>query len=81
MQHTEITTKHIELGCTFDIIITLYQGEHYVKVRIANDHTNVVLIEKDGEKLKYIPVNGETNEALPTEPCLTWPTFMILPTP
>ena len=64
LQHTEITTKHIELGCTFDIIITLYQGEHYVKVRIANDHTNVVLIEKDGEKLKYIPVNGETNEGL-----------------
>ena len=27
-------------------------------MRIANDHTNVVLIEKDGEKLKYIPVNG-----------------------
>ena len=64
LQHTEITTTHIELGCTFDIIITLYQGEHYVKVRIANDHTNVVLIEKDGEKLKYIPVNGETNEGL-----------------
>lgn len=33
-------------------------------MRIANDHTNVVLIEKDGEKLKYIPVNGETNEGL-----------------
>ena len=76
LKNTEITTKHIELGCTFDIIITLYQGEHYVKVRIANegehyvkvrianDHTNVVLIEKDGEKIKYIPVNGETNEGL-----------------
>lgn len=80
LQHTEITTKHIELGCTFDIIITLYQGEHYVKVRIANDHTNVVLIEKDGEKLKYIPVTAKPTKALPTEPCLTWPTFMILPT-
>ena len=64
LKNTEITTKHIELGCTFDIIITIYQGEHYVKVRIANDHTNVVLIEKDGEKIKYIPVNGETNEGL-----------------
>ncbi len=35
-----------------------------ITVRIANDHTNVVLIEKDGEKIKYIPVNGETNEGL-----------------
>lgn len=39
-------TPHI-----FDIIVTLYRGSSYTKVRIVNYHTNIVLIEKDGEVL------------------------------
>lgn len=33
-------------------------------VRIANYHTNVVHIEKNGEVIRDIPVNGEEEEGL-----------------
>ena len=62
---TEIQVKHVDNGLTFDIIVTMYRGESYSKVRIANYHTNVVLIEKDGEIRKEIPVEGESEEGLP----------------
>lgn len=64
LEHTEIQVNHIDQGITFDIIVTLYKGESYVKVRIANYHTNIVLIEKNGEILKEVPVEGEKEEGL-----------------
>jgi len=64
LKNTEIVVEHIDEGCTFDIIITLYKGDSYAKVRIVNFHTNIVLIEKDGEILHKIPVAGESDEGL-----------------
>lgn len=61
---TPIEVRHIETGITFEIIVTLYAKDSYAKVRIANYHTNVVLIEKNGEKLLEIEVNGEAEEGL-----------------
>ena len=52
LEQTEIHVEYIDNGLTFDIIVTLYKGEEYSKVRIANYHTNIVLIEKNGEVLK-----------------------------
>lgn len=40
----------------FDIIVILFAGKNYSKVRIANKHSNIVLIEKNGERLLDIPV-------------------------
>ncbi|MFI3177924.1 MAG: serine dehydratase subunit alpha family protein, partial [Eubacteriales bacterium] len=39
-----VEVEHIDLGCTFDIIVTVYKGASYTKVRIVNYHTNIVLI-------------------------------------
>lgn len=64
LDRTEIQVKHIDQGITFDIIVTLYKGDSYVKVRIANYHTNIVLIEKNGEILKEVAVEGEKEEGL-----------------
>ena len=64
LENTEIVVEHIDEGCTFDIVITLYKGDSYAKVRIVNFHTNIVLIEKDGEILHKIPVAGESDEGL-----------------
>ena len=50
----EITVEHVDNGLTFDIIVTLYKGENYSKVRIVNYHTNIVLIEKNGEILQEV---------------------------
>lgn len=52
LEETEVKVEHIDNGITFDILVTLYKGSSYSKVRIANYHTNIVLIEKDGEILK-----------------------------
>lgn len=64
LERTEMKVVHVDSGITFDIIITVYHGSNYAKVRIANYHTNIVLIEKNGEKLLEIPVEGEKEEGL-----------------
>lgn len=64
MQHTDISVEYVDHGITFDIIVTVYKGESYARVRIANYHTNIVLIEKDGKVLYEIEVQGEKEEGL-----------------
>ena len=61
---TPIEVQHINNGLTFEIVVTVYAGESCAKVRIVNYHTNIVLIEKDGEKLLEIEVEGESEEGL-----------------
>ncbi|MDR0924271.1 MAG: L-serine ammonia-lyase, iron-sulfur-dependent, subunit alpha, partial [Hungatella sp.] len=53
MKEKEITVEHLNHGINFDILVTLYKGTSFSRVRIANYHTNIVLIEKDGTILKY----------------------------
>ena len=47
----EVKVAPAEGDVVFDIIITLRAGGEYVKLRIADYHTNIVLIEKNGEVL------------------------------
>lgn len=56
MEKTPIQVKPLETEELLDMIVTLYGGGSYAKVRIANYHTNIVLIEKDGEKLYEVGV-------------------------
>ena len=64
LEEKEIKVEHIDNGITFDIIVTVSAGESYAQVRIANYHTNIVHIDKDGEILVDIPVRGESEEGL-----------------
>ena len=64
LQTTPVEVEHIDNGITFDIIVTLTRGTDTSMVRIANYHTNVVHIEKNGEVIRDIPVNGEEEEGL-----------------
>ncbi len=64
LDQAEIQVEHVDNGITFDIIVTLYKGDSYAKVRIANYHTNIVHIEKDGKILKDVEVQGEEEEGL-----------------
>ncbi|WP_195421619.1 serine dehydratase subunit alpha family protein [Faecalicatena contorta] len=64
LEEKEIRVEHIDKGITFDIIVTVSAGESYAQVRIANYHTNIVHIDKDGEILLDIPVRGENEEGL-----------------
>lgn len=67
----EFQVAHIDNGLTFEIIVTLYHESSYARVRIANYHTNIVRIEKDGVILKDVPVSGETEEGLTDRSLLT----------
>lgn len=64
MEQVPITVEHIDNGITFDIVITLYKGVSYARVRIANYHTNIVLVEKNGELLEKKLVAGESEDGL-----------------
>ncbi|WP_313151966.1 L-cysteine desulfidase family protein [Lacrimispora sp.] len=51
VNHVPITVKAIDGELTFDIVLILFKGNEYVKLRIAQYHTNIILIEKNGETL------------------------------
>lgn len=46
----------------FDIVITLYAGEHSAKVRICQYHTNIVYMEKDGTVLYNADQQNNTDK-------------------
>lgn len=64
LKNVPITVEHIDSGITFEIIVKVSKGDEYAKVRIANYHTNIVLIEKNGEVLYEVEVEGEKEEGL-----------------
>jgi len=51
LQETPITVTALENGPIFDISIVLSRGVDEVRLRIAEYHTNIVLIEKNQEQL------------------------------
>lgn len=64
LETVPIDVKHIDQGITFDIVVTLYKGSSYAKVRIANYHTNIVLVEKNHEIISQVEIAGESEEGL-----------------
>lgn len=64
LRRAEITVEHVDNGITFDIIVTVYKGDSYAKVRIANYHTNIVLEEKDGKVIYELAIEGEEESGL-----------------
>ena len=64
LDKTPISVEHVDNGLTFEIVVILFKGDDYAKVRIVNYHTNIVLIEKNGEILQQTEVKGESEEGL-----------------
>ena len=64
LEQIPIEVRLADTSLIFDIVITLYAGEHYAKVRIANYHTNIVLVEADGRVLEERPVEENSEEGL-----------------
>ena len=72
MEKIDVEVEHIEFGHVFDIIITASTAEHSAKVRIVDNHTNIVLLEKDGEiLLKKTLSEGEGEWSGADHDCLT----------
>lgn len=64
LEITPMHVSHVENGITFEIAVTLYAKGSYSLVRIANHHTNIVHIEKDGHVLYDVKVHEEADEGL-----------------
>ena len=69
-ENTPITVEHVDNGLTFEIAVTVYHGDDWASVRIVNYHTNIVHIERNGEVLLDIPVEGEGEAGLTDRSCL-----------
>lgn len=54
-----IKVEPLETEEILDMIVTVYCGQSWARVRIANYHTNIVLIEKDGTVLYEVGVMAE----------------------
>lgn len=57
LNRVQIEIQHIDWGHVFDLQVTAFQGSDWAKVRITDFHTNIVLIEKDGQVLLEKPVS------------------------
>lgn len=55
----------------FDIDVIEYAGSDCVRLRIINHHTNIVLIEKNGEKLVDLPITESSEDQLTDKSCLS----------
>ena len=73
MEKTEIRTSLLESEHLLDMIVTVYNGDSQAKVRIANEHTNIVLIERNGGVIfrKDLDKEEETTEDVPDYSLLT----------
>ena len=70
LERTPITVEHVDNGLTFEIAVTVSCGSDWASVRIVNYHTNIVHIERNGEVLLDIPVDGEGEAGLTDRSCL-----------
>ena len=62
LEQTPIEIRPLRSDNLLDMIVSVYSGESCAKVRIANEHTNIVLIERDGEILLKKDPQAEADE-------------------
>ena len=73
LQSAQFKVEQSDSGALFDICITLSAGEHKAVCRIAEDHTNIVCISRDGETVycrdvvDSAPESSENKELLTVE--------------
>lgn len=64
IEHTPITISTLDSEHLLDVILTAYSKESYVKIRVVDEHANIILIVKDGETVYCKePVAAEAQEA------------------
>ncbi len=51
LEHTPIEVRSLESGHLLDMIVTVCKGSSCAKARIANEHTRIIRIERDGTVL------------------------------
>ena len=57
---TPITVAPSDSDCVLDIVVTVRSGASWARVRVVNEHTNIVLVERNGAVLTRKEVQAET---------------------
>lgn len=68
LETTEIDVIPLYDGVVFDIIVTVYKSGNRARVRISNKHTNIVLLEKNGEVLLEREILRDAERGDPAPP-------------
>ena len=71
MENADLEIQPAYSDLVFDIDLFVYAGEDMVRLRIANHHTNVVLIQKNQETLLELPVSESSEDHLTDKSCLS----------
>ena len=72
MEKTRVEIRPLRSDQILDMIVTVYSGASCARVRIAGEHTNIVLIERDGKALlEKAPVGEAAGDDLPDYDLLT----------
>ena len=71
MGRVELNIQPASSNLVFDIDLTLEGEGHRVRIRIVNNHTNIVLLEKDGQVLMELPISDSSEEGLTDKSCLS----------
>ncbi len=70
MAKTPVQLSQSDSGLSFDIDLTLTKGPDSARIRIANHHTNVIYLEKNGEVLLELPAVESSEDRLTDKSCL-----------
>ena len=71
LETADIEIQPSESELIFDIDITLRAGEDHARLRIANHHTNIVTMEKNGQVILSLPVAESSEDQLTDKSCLS----------
>lgn len=71
METVDLDIQPAYSDLVFDIDLFEYYGDDCVRLRIVGHHTNIVLIEKNGEKLLELPVSESSEAQLTDKSCLS----------
>ena len=71
MESVDLDIQPAYSDLVFDIDVFEYAGDDCVRLRIINHHTNIVIIEKNGEKLVDLPITESSEDHLTDKSCLT----------
>lgn len=70
LQTVPIKITCAQTPCMLDIAITGKGRHHTATVRITNNHTNIILIERDGQVLHSLPVVASAEDNMADKSCL-----------
>ena len=70
MQTVSLQISPSDSELTFDIDVSLFREDQWARLRIVNNHTNLVYMEKNGQVLLNLPVSEASEDHLTDKSCL-----------